>query len=125
MKSVWKSDSERISTARLVVTEPKEGSRKTLPAERREYDECNGLQSKEGNDVEGGRKFVSQGNNSTTSGTYELAIKWLGVWGLKYRFASSGRALVGDFRISDVEVAGKRALSPKGSSACQGVHEAD
>ncbi|KAJ7705965.1 hypothetical protein B0H16DRAFT_1482025 [Mycena metata] len=49
MKSVWKSDSERISTARLVVTKPKEGSRKRLPAERREYDECNGVQSKEGN----------------------------------------------------------------------------
>ncbi|KAJ7775301.1 hypothetical protein B0H16DRAFT_1449932 [Mycena metata] len=48
-----------------------------------------------------------------------------GVLGPKYRFTNSGRALVGEFRISDVEVAGELELSPKGSGACQGVHEAD
>ncbi|KAJ7715403.1 hypothetical protein B0H16DRAFT_1477459 [Mycena metata] len=48
-----------------------------------------------------------------------------GVLGPKYRFTNSGRALVGEFGISDVEVAGELELSLKGSGACQGVHEAD
>ncbi|KAJ7730337.1 hypothetical protein B0H16DRAFT_1469688 [Mycena metata] len=91
------SNSERISTARLVVTEPKDGSAKTF---QRSGESTTSVMaySRRGN---GWRVTNSVSKRDAEALPHSRLVR--GVLGPKYRFANSGRALVGEFRISDVE----------------------